>query len=56
MIAPVLGGALLVAGPSLPVYVSIVVFGLAGIWTMMLTGHEREDNVGNANGERVIVH
>ncbi len=40
MIAPVLGGALLVAGRALPLYVSTVVFVIAGFCTLLLRVEE----------------
>lgn len=41
MIAPVLGGMLLMVSRSLPVYFSIVIFTLAGVCTLMLHVEER---------------
>ena len=46
MIAPVLGGILLQINVSLPVYTSIVVFIVAGIFTVMLTGREGKRGAG----------
>jgi len=51
MIAPMLGGFLLSIDHSVPVYVSIVVFILAGLCVLLL--HEREGERGEG---RVIVH
>ena len=45
MIAPVLGGVLLMVGRSLPVYFSIVIFTLAGVCTLMLRVEEKGRHV-----------
>ncbi|OBZ68970.1 putative MFS-type transporter PB1E7.08c [Grifola frondosa] len=51
MIAPILGGTLLMVDHSLPVYVSIVVFFLAGICVLLLDEHDAE-----RGSERILVH
>ena len=45
MIAPVLGGVLLMVARSLPVYFSIVIFTLAGVCTLMLRVEEKGRHV-----------
>ena len=55
MIAPVLGGALLVVSRSLPVYTSVVVFAIAGFCTLGLRvdeGSSKDDG----KSERVLAH
>jgi hypothetical protein len=42
MIAPIVGGALLMIDPSFPVYASIAVFLLSGICVLLI----KEDNTG----------
>jgi hypothetical protein len=44
MLAPMLGGILLMMNPSIPVYTSAVIFGVAGICVSLL----RESNMGKA--------
>jgi len=51
MIAPMLGGTLLMIDPSFPVYASIVIFIIAAICVLLL----KEDS-GDSGGERVIIH
>ncbi|KAI0335781.1 MFS general substrate transporter [Cubamyces sp. BRFM 1775] len=51
MIAPILGGTLLTVDHSFPVYVSIVIFILAGICVILL-----EEREGDRSGERVLAH
>lgn len=54
MIAPMLGGALLVIDRSAPVYVSIITFALAGFCVLML--REGEGASGRGATKLVIVH
>ena len=54
MIAPMLGGILLMIDRSVPVYTSVVIFAFAGICVLLLK--EDEGDGGKAKGERVIVH
>ena len=58
MIAPILGGALLMADRSLPVYTSIVVFLIAAVCTLCISedeGHENGGGIGRGGGG-VVVH
>ena len=43
MIAPIVGGALLMIDPSFPVYASIVVFLLSGICVLLIKEVNSED-------------
>jgi hypothetical protein len=52
MIAPILGGILLVANRSIPVYTSVVTFVIAGSCVLLL----KEDNSPRQRGKRSIVH
>lgn len=54
MIAPMIGGMLLVVDRTIPVYTSVGVFVLAGICVLML----REDagDGGRASKERAVMH
>lgn len=52
MIAPLLGGALLVVDRSFPVYTSVVIFALAGGCTLLL----KETEGATKSEERVFVH
>ncbi|KII90655.1 hypothetical protein PLICRDRAFT_137021 [Plicaturopsis crispa FD-325 SS-3] len=54
MIAPLVGGMLLMVDRSFPVYASVVIFGFSGVCVLFL----REDagDGGRGDGERVIVH
>ena len=52
MIAPILGGALLMTDRSLPVYTSVVIFALAGICTLCL----KEDAGRPGGGGGVMAH
>ena len=54
MIAPILGGALLMADRSLPVYTSVVIFALAGLCTLALKEDEGRDKGGGSGG--VVAH
>ncbi|TFK63042.1 MFS general substrate transporter [Pluteus cervinus] len=54
MIAPIVGGMLLMLDRSFPVYVSIVVFTIASICVLLL--NEGEGDSGRGKGERAIVH
>ncbi|KAL5524378.1 hypothetical protein ACEPAF_9518 [Sanghuangporus sanghuang] len=54
MIAPVLGGALLVISRSLPVYTSVVVFVIAGLCTLML--RVEEDDRRRGDGAAGLAH
>lgn len=55
MVAPVLGGALLVVSRALPVYASVVVFIVAGVCTLMLRVEE-EGPRARSGGERMVSH
>jgi hypothetical protein len=53
MIAPLLGGTLLMVDRSIPVYTSIVIFAIAGIFVLLL----REDiDGGRASEDIAIMH
>jgi hypothetical protein len=54
MIAPMLGGALLVIDRSVPVYASIITFAVAGFCVLML--REGEGDSGRGKAEPVVVH
>jgi len=54
MIAPMLGGMLLMIDRSLPVYASTVVFVFAGFCVLMLKEDEGEG--GRSKGDRVVMH
>ncbi|CAA7262874.1 unnamed protein product [Cyclocybe aegerita] len=54
MIAPLLGGVLLMMDRSFPVYTSVVIFAIAGICVLFLK--EGEGDRGIKSGGRVIVH
>ena len=51
MIAPILGGSLLMIDHSFPVYASIGIFILAGLCVILL-----EEREGQRGGTRVLVH
>ena len=51
MIAPILGGILLMIDRSVPVYTSVVIFAFAGFCVLLLQEKPRE-----AGKERVIAH
>ncbi|KAG1723017.1 major facilitator superfamily domain-containing protein [Suillus paluster] len=51
MIAPMLGGALLVVNRAFPVWTSVVVYGITGVFILLL--HE---SAGNGGGERSFMH
>ena len=51
MIAPILGGQLLTVDVSLPVYMSVVTFVIAGICVLFLKEAEKPEGE-----ERVILH
>ena len=51
MIAPILGGSLLMVDHSFPVYASIGIFVLAGICVLLLEEHE-----GERGGSRILAH
>lgn len=51
MIAPMLGGVLLMIDRSVPVYTSVVVFVFAGFCVLLL-----REGPASSKGERVIVH
>ncbi|THH29107.1 hypothetical protein EUX98_g5071 [Antrodiella citrinella] len=53
MIAPMLGGTLLMIDPSFPVYASITIFIVAAICVLLL---DEDSGEGGGGGERVIVH
>ncbi|GLB38653.1 putative sugar (and other) transporter [Lyophyllum shimeji] len=55
MIAPMLGGGLLVIDRSVPVYTSVVIFAIAGCCVLMLREGEG-DSPDRTKGERAIVH
>jgi hypothetical protein len=54
MIAPLLGGMLLMVNRSFPVYASVVIFAIAGICVLMLK--EDAGDGGREPGERVMLH
>lgn len=53
MIAPLLGGALLVLNRGFPVWTSVVVYGITGVFVLFL--HESAGNI-NGGAERSFVH
>ncbi|EEB94899.1 hypothetical protein MPER_06213, partial [Moniliophthora perniciosa FA553] len=55
MIAPILGGTLLVISRSVPVYTSVVVFVLSGLCVLMLKVEESSHGR-KKGGDRVVVH
>ncbi|RDB14860.1 putative MFS-type transporter PB1E7.08c [Hypsizygus marmoreus] len=55
MIAPMLGGVLLMMDRAFPVYTSVVIFAIAGLCVLMLREGEG-DSGDRAKGERVVVH
>ncbi|KAG5638739.1 hypothetical protein H0H81_010549 [Sphagnurus paluster] len=55
MIAPMLGGILLMIDRSVPVYTSVVIFAIAGVCVLMLREGEGESG-DRAKGERSLVH
>jgi hypothetical protein len=54
MIAPLLGGGLLMMDRSIPVYASIITFTVAGLCVLMLT--EGEGDSGRGKAEPLVVH
>jgi hypothetical protein len=52
MIAPLIGGTLLIVDRSVPVYTSVCILAVAGICVSLLNVDERARD----NTERVIVH
>lgn len=54
MIAPMLGGVLLMINRSVPVYTSVAVFAVAGIAVLLL--REGAGDGKRTKGERVVVH
>lgn len=55
MIAPMLGGMLLMIDRTVPVYTSVVIFAIAGICVLMLKEDEG-DGGRTSTRERVVVH
>jgi hypothetical protein len=53
MIAPLLGGALLVLNRGFPVWTSVVVYGITGVFVLLL--HESAGNI-NGGAERSFMH
>lgn len=51
MIAPMLGGVLLMIDNSFPVYASIIIFLIAGACVLLL-----KENAGARGGSRVLAH
>jgi hypothetical protein len=60
MIAPIVGGALLMIDPSFPVYASVVVFVLSGICVLLIeeadNGASREEDKDRRAAAAVSVH
>jgi hypothetical protein len=54
MIAPLLGGTLLMINRSSPVYTSVVIFAIAGICVLMLK--EDAGDSARERGDRAVVH
>lgn len=54
MIAPLLGGMLLMVNRSVPVYASVVIFAIAGVCVLLLK--EDAGDGGRESGERAILH
>ena len=55
MIAPMLGGVLLMMDRTIPVYTSVVVFTVAGFF-VLLVPERHEEKQQKQKGERTIVH
>jgi hypothetical protein len=53
MIAPMVGGSLLMMGRSVPVYTSVVTFAITGICVLLLKENEGDGSRGNAE---IAVH
>ena len=56
MIAPILGGVLLMMNRSIPVYTSVVVFAIAGFCALLLKEEAGEGARVRGRRDRVIVH
>lgn len=54
MIAPIVGGLLLMIDRSVPVYTSVVIFALAGGCVLMLK--ETDGESGRGKGQKTFVH
>jgi hypothetical protein len=57
MIAPILGGILLMLNRSIPVYASVVIFAFAGLCVLMLKEEAGEGaRVRGSRLDRVVMH
>ncbi len=56
MIAPIVGGALLMINPSFPVYASIVVFLLSGICVLLIKENDSGASEDKDRRPAAIVH
>jgi len=55
MIAPMLGGVLLMMDRTIPVYASVIGFAVAGFFVLLVPERD-EDRQQRHKGERTIVH
>lgn len=55
MIAPLLGGSLLMINRSIPVYTSVVIFCIAGVSVLFLK-EDAGDGGKESGGERAVLH
>lgn len=56
MIAPILGGILLMLDRSIPVYTSVIVFTIAGLCVLLLREGEGDSGSGKSKGSRSLLH
>ena len=56
MIAPILGGLLLMMNRSIPVYTSVVIFAIAGFCVLLLKEEAGESGPVRGKSVRVVMH
>ena len=56
MIAPILGGGLLMMNRSIPVYTSVVIFAIAGFCVLLLKENAGEGAHARGKPDRVAAH
>jgi hypothetical protein len=56
MIAPMLGGILLMLDRSIPVYTSVIIFTIAGLCVLLLREGEGDSGRGQGKGVKTILH
>ena len=56
MIAPILGGLLLMMNRSIPVYTSVVIFSIAGVCVLLLKEEAGESARVRGKPVRVVMH